>query len=47
MNQNWWIDFDYLEREKFHFAKKVVYVPIPTINVLHAMQEQFNRLALF
>ena len=43
MNLNWWTDFGYLQRDKslkFHFAKKVVFVPIPTISVLHAIQEQ-------
>ena len=48
MNLNWWTDFDYLQRDKslkFHFAKKVVFVPIPTISVLHAIQEQFNRFS--
>ena len=42
MNLNWWTDFDYLQRDKslkFHYAKKVVFVPIPTISVLHAIQE--------
>ena len=48
MNPNWWTDFDYLQRDKslkFHFAKKVVFVPIPSISVLHAIQEQFNRFS--
>ena len=48
MNLNWWTDFDYLQRDKslkFHFAKKFVFVPIPTISVLHAIQEQFNRFS--
>ena len=46
VNLNWWTGFDYLQRDKslkFHFAKKVVFVP--TISVLHAMQEQFNRFS--
>ena len=45
MNLNWWTDINYLQRDKslkFHFAKKVVFVPIPTISVLHAIQEKFN-----
>ena len=48
MNLNWSIDFDYLQRDKslkFHFAKKVVFVPTPTISVCHSMQEQFNRFS--
>ena len=42
------IYLDSLQRDKslkFHFAKKVVFVPIPTISVLHAIQEQFNRFS--
>ena len=48
VNLNWWTDFDYLQRDKslkFHFAKKVVFVPKLTISVLHAKQEQFNSFS--
>ena len=48
MNLNWWTDFDYLQRDKsfkVSLCKKVVFVPIPTISVLHAIQEQFNRFS--